>query len=173
MKNAPPTSSTNDPVHDQQQRKTDKITDEPSTTASKATAQSQTQLATAIRATASGSKSTAKTYSPQQIRKNVRSYVFSRYINYIKNYDEVLEKKFPAAMKVYRVFAVGIKDFYNDMKLFLKISRIVNTTTQGLRSLTRRELELYYDMPKHMLQLAPVLALSALPFANYVIFPVA
>lgn len=99
--------------------------------------------------------------------------MFGRYINYIKNYDEVLEKKFPAAMKVYRVFAVGIKDFYNDMKRFLKITRIVNTSTQGLRALTRRELELYYQMPRDMLRVAPVLMLSALPFANYVIFPVA
>lgn len=103
----------------------------------------------------------------------MRSYVFDRYINYIKNYDEVLEKKFPAAMKVYRVFAVGIKDFYNDMKRFLKITRISTTSEQGLRSLTRRELELYYQMPKDMLRVAPVLMLSALPFANYVIFPVA
>lgn len=94
-------------------------------------------------------------------------------MNYIKNYDVVLEKKFPAAMKVYRVFADGIKDFYQEMKQFLKITRIVHTSSQGLRALTRRELEIYYQMPKDMLRVAPVLALSALPFANYVIFPLA
>lgn len=112
-------------------------------------------------------------FNRKQIRRDVRSYVFDRYMNYMKNYDQVLEKKFPAAMKVYRVFTVGIKDFYLEMKQFLKITRIVHNSTQGLRALTRRELEIYYQMPKDMLRVAPVLAMSALPFANYVIFPLA
>lgn len=116
---------------------------------------------------------TSSQYNRKQIGRNVRSYVFDRYMNYMKNYDQVLEKKFPAAMKVYRVFSVGIKDFYLEMKQFLKITRIVHTSSQGLRALTRRELEIYYQMPKDMLRVAPVLALSALPFANYVIFPLA
>lgn len=112
-------------------------------------------------------------YSQKQIRENVQGYVFTKYINYIKNYDKILETKFPAAMNVYRVFVVGVKDFYRDMKLFLKITRIANTSTLGLRALTRKELELYYQMPKDMFRVAPVLMLSALPFANYIIFPLA
>lgn len=76
-------------------------------------------------------------------------------------------------MQMYRVFVDGMKDFYRDMKLFLKISRIANTSALGLRALTRKELELYYQMPKDMLRVAPVLLFSALPFANYFILPLA
>lgn len=76
-------------------------------------------------------------------------------------------------MQVYRVFIDGMKEFYRDMKLFLKITRIANTSALGLRSLTRKELELYHQMPKDMFRVAPVLLFSALPFANYFILPLA
>ncbi|XP_059615802.1 LETM1 domain-containing protein 1 [Phlebotomus argentipes] len=112
-------------------------------------------------------------YSRANVRKNVRGYVFTRYFDYLQNYDKVLEKKFPAAMHVYRVFMVGVKDFFSDTKKFLKITRIVNTSPAGLRALTRKEMELYYQMPRDMMKVAPVLLISALPFANYVIFPLA
>ncbi|GAB0086560.1 LETM1 domain-containing protein [Sergentomyia squamirostris] len=112
-------------------------------------------------------------YSRANVRKNVRGYVFTRYFDYLQNYDKVLEKKFPAAMHVYRVFMVGVKDFFGDFKKFLKITRIANTSPNGLKALTRKELELYYQMPRDMMKIAPVLLISALPFANYVIFPLA
>lgn len=85
----------------------------------------------------------------------------------------MLESKFPAAMHVYRVFLVGVKDFYNDMKKYLKVSRISSNSPEGLRALTRKELELYLQLPKDMKKVAPVLLISALPFANYVVFPLA
>jgi LETM1-like protein len=60
------------------------------------------------------------------------------------------------------------------MKKYLKIARIVNyTSAKGMRALTRKEIELYHQLPKDMKTVAPVLLLSALPFANYVIFPLA
>lgn len=73
----------------------------------------------------------------------------------------------------YRVFSVGVKDFFNDMKNYWKISKIVSSTPRGLEALNRKEIELYYQMPKDMIRVAPVLLISALPFANYVIFPLA
>lgn len=76
-------------------------------------------------------------------------------------------------MHVYRVFMVGVKDFYNDMKKYLKIHNIVNSSEKGVRALTRKEMEMYQQMPKDMMKVAPVLLISALPFANYVIFPLA
>lgn len=76
-------------------------------------------------------------------------------------------------MHVYRVFLSGVKDFFGDMKKYLKITRIANGSTLGMRALTRKELELYYQMPREMMKIAPVLLVSALPFANYVVFPIA
>lgn len=116
-------------------------------------------------------------HSSQEIRKPrvspFRQYLLSRYMQYVQQYETVLEKRFPAAMHVYRVFMVGIKDFYSDLKVFLTLVGKVNLTAKGLETLTRRELEIYHQMPKDMIKIAPVLLLSALPFANYVIFPLA
>jgi LETM1-like protein len=44
---------------------------------------------------------------------------------------------------------------------------------RGTDGLTRHELELHFQMPRDMIRVAPVLVLSALPFANYVVFPMA
>lgn len=104
-------------------------------------------------------------------RENVRQYFFTRFFTYISNYDKILEKRFPAAMHVYRVFMVGVKDFYGDMKKYFKVNAIVSD--KGIRALTRKEMELFKQMPKDMMKVAPVLLISALPFANYVIFPLA
>lgn len=76
-------------------------------------------------------------------------------------------------MNVYRTFVIGMKDLYKDMKQYVKVYKIVNTSTLHLRALTRKELELYHQLPKDMKKVAPVFLISALPFANYVIFPVA
>lgn len=104
-------------------------------------------------------------------RENVRQYFFTRFFNYISNYNEVFEKRFPAAYTVYRVFTVGVKDFFADMKSYFKINSIKND--RGLQALTRKEIEHWKKMPADMMKVAPVLLISALPFANYVVFPLA
>lgn len=68
---------------------------------------------------------------------------------------------------------VGVKDFYNDVKEYMKIIRRLNTSANGFKCLTRKEIELYHQMPKDMMKVGPVLLISALPFANYVVFPLA
>lgn len=106
--------------------------------------------------------------------KKIRFYVIHRYVNYLKNYDKVLERSFSGAMRVYRVFAVGTKDFLRDLKDYLRIVRLLNSPSGNkFLSLNRREIELYHKMPIDMKKAAPVLLISALPFANYVVFPLA
>lgn len=118
------------------------------------------------------SSSPRKSYAKTEAKK-IRFYVLHRYAEYIKNYDKILEKRFPSATQVFRIFMVGVKDFYNDVKEYMKIIRILNTSGKGFTSLTRKEIELYHQMPKDMMKVGPVLLISALPFANYVIFPLA
>lgn len=66
---------------------------------------------------------------------------------------------------------IGMKDFYGDMKKFFKINSIVSK--KGIKGLTRKEMELMHQIPKDIMKVAPVLLIAALPFANYVIFPIA
>lgn len=117
--------------------------------------------------------SSARNYNPQKMREKVQGYFFTRFIDYLKNYDKVLEKKFPGAMKAYHVFMNGVKSFYQDMVALLKIHKVMLGSTQGLSTLTRKELELYYQMPRDMRKVGPLLLVSALPLAHYVILPVA
>ncbi|XP_055382543.1 LETM1 domain-containing protein 1 [Condylostylus longicornis] len=112
-------------------------------------------------------------YSRQAVRQNVQGYVFTRYIDYLKNYDKLLEKQFPKAARVYHIFFDGVKLFLNDLKYYLKIWRIVNISSGGLESLNRKEIELYMQMPRDMIKVAPTLLISALPFVGYAIFPIA
>lgn len=76
-------------------------------------------------------------------------------------------------MHIYRVFSVGVKDFYGDMKKYIKIYNIVNSAERGFAALTRQEMELYTQMPKDIMRIGPVLLVATLPFANYVVFPLA
>lgn len=105
-------------------------------------------------------------------KEKFRVFVVQRYIDYVKNYTKVLEVRFPTAVKMYRVFSVGIKDFLKDLKTYISL-RIKVTRDQGFSNISRQEIELYEKMPSDMWRIAPVLILSAIPFGNYVIFPLA
>lgn len=74
---------------------------------------------------------------------------------------------------MYRVFMTGVKEFFKDMKRFMKVTKIANESEEGLRALNRSEIEIYYHLPKDMFKIAPTLLISALPFMNYVVFPIA
>ncbi|XP_011634649.1 LETM1 domain-containing protein 1 [Pogonomyrmex barbatus] len=102
---------------------------------------------------------------------NLKRYWFAKYINYIKNYERTLEQKFPRTMRVYRVFSDGSKDVYTDLKRF--VAAIKKQGSYGVDSLTREELQLMHTMPRDLRKLSPLFLLSALPFTNYIIFPLA
>lgn len=101
----------------------------------------------------------------------MNQYMFTAYIDRVQKYESVLEKNFPNAVKVYRTFFDGMKDFYTDMKRFLKIARIVATSPVGLKALNRQELELYMQLPRDMVKVAPAIIITSLPFVGYAIFP--
>ncbi|CAH1954152.1 unnamed protein product [Acanthoscelides obtectus] len=103
--------------------------------------------------------------------KKIRVYAVNRYWEYLKNYDKILEKRFPAAMKVYRVFVDGVKEFMKDTKEYFRIVVILNKTNFDFSKLLRREIELYHQMPKDMRKVAPILLFSSLPFAFYILLP--
>lgn len=104
---------------------------------------------------------------------NLKKYWFNRYINYIKNYELTLEQKFPRTMQVYRIFSVGSKDVYKDLKKFVFARKKQGLNNKVLDSLTREELQLTHTMPRDLKKLLPLFLLTAVPFTNYIIFPLA
>lgn len=109
----------------------------------------------------------------EYVREDIRGYALDRFINYIKNYDKVLEKKFPGAMRVYRVFMDGVKFFGRDMMDYVKIRSQMVVGGRDIDTLTTRELELFYQMPNDMRKVGPIILISAIPFAHYITMPVA
>lgn len=73
---------------------------------------------------------------------------------------------------MYRVFSIGIKDFLSDLKTYISL-RLKITKDRGFSNMSRQEIELFVKMPTDMWRIAPVLILSAVPFGNYIIFPLA
>lgn len=108
-----------------------------------------------------------------EVPDNIRGYALKRFINYVKNYDKVLEKKFPGTMKVYRVFMDGVKLFYRDMIDHFKIRKRLVLHETEMNAMTRQELELIYRMPNYIQKMGPLLLVSAIPMAHYVTMPIA
>ncbi|XP_031640469.1 LETM1 domain-containing protein 1 [Contarinia nasturtii] len=109
----------------------------------------------------------------ENVRDDIRGYALNRFINYIKNYEKILEKKFPGAMKVYRVFMDGVKYITRDSIDYVKIRSKMLMQGKDQTSLSRRELELYYQMPHDIRKVGPMIFISAIPFAHYVTMPIA
>lgn len=76
-------------------------------------------------------------------------------------------------MRIYRIFMEGTRHFFSDFTQYVRVVRKLYTPHTNLHSLTLKELELYHQMPKDIRKVAPVLLISTLPMANYVIFPLA
>ncbi|KAG8183967.1 hypothetical protein JTE90_007401 [Oedothorax gibbosus] len=103
--------------------------------------------------------------------KGLKQWVVEKCFTFIQGYERILEAKFPKAFRVYQVFSVGSKTLYYDVKEYMRISSSLSSG-MSVRDLQRKELEVYFQVPKDLTKVAPVLLLSALPFANYAILPV-
>lgn len=112
-------------------------------------------------------------YNPKKVQENILGYVLTRFMDYVKNYERMVEKKYPRAFKVYRVYMDGVASFYRDMKDYLKISTKLLGRPENILQLSRRELEIYYQLPKDMRKVGPLLLVSSIPFAQYLTMPVA
>lgn len=109
----------------------------------------------------------------EHVRDDIRGYALKRFVNYIKNYDKVLEKNFPGAMRVYRVYMDGVKLFGRDMIALLKIRSKIAIGDKDFDTMTRHELEICSQMPNDMRKVGPLILISAIPFAHYVTMPIA
>lgn len=65
----------------------------------------------------------------------------------------------------------GVRIFYRDVKDYYRIIKQLNSPKRTIDTLTRKEIELYHQMPKDIIKLAPTLIMSTLPFAFYVLLP--
>lgn len=62
--------------------------------------------------------------------------------------------------------------FFSIDRDFLMVLVYLSVPGSTLRNCTRRELELYYNMPRDMIKVFPILALSSLPLGQNLAFPI-
>ncbi|KAI4501309.1 hypothetical protein M0802_003682 [Mischocyttarus mexicanus] len=101
----------------------------------------------------------------------LNKYWYSKYVNYIKSYEVTLNKKFPKAMSLFRIFSNGTKNLFSDLQTYTTI--LWKQNQSGLNSLTTKEIQLAYSIPKDIIKISPVLFISIIPFTNFVIAPFA
>jgi len=111
--------------------------------------------------------------SPEISKSRVKNYAVFRYLNFLSGYQMYFEKKFPKLAKIYNLFMDGIRDFFSDSKRYVKVAKNVYVSGGDLRNQSMKDIEVYFQMPTDMRKVLPVLLISILPFANYVIFPIA
>lgn len=102
---------------------------------------------------------------------NLKNYWLSRYVNYIKIYEETLSKKFPKAFGLYRMYLNGMQNYFLDLKMYIAILK--KQGLYGLDSLTRKEIQLAHSIHKDIIKVSPVILISIIPFTNYAIIPLA
>jgi len=101
-----------------------------------------------------------------------RKYISNKFLQFIQSYERILEKRFPRTFKIYRVFTIGTKDFTRDSLQYFRISREL-FGGKRVNEFNYKELLVYFQTPKDMLRVGPVLLVSALPFTQYIVFPLA
>lgn len=110
---------------------------------------------------------------PPRPATKVNNFIFQKFLDFVQGYQSLMEKRFPQAMHVYRVFIVGFKDFSKELADYVKIKTKALLSSNGVFKLSRHDLDVYYRMPSEIFRVGPTLLLSALPGFQYIIFPIA
>ena len=104
-----------------------------------------------------------------------RSWLADKVLNYLEN----KLKKYPAVYKLYRMpslFWVGSKELLGDLVEYMKISGDL-TLGRSTKSLTFKELVIYYETPKSLWKVSPTLLMTGatmpIPGSGFIILPLA
>ncbi|XP_018496900.1 LETM1 domain-containing protein 1 [Galendromus occidentalis] len=103
-------------------------------------------------------------------RSKPRIYLARKFLAFVESYEGLMKKHAPKAFEVYSNLSTGTKLLYKEVQVYLNVSKRLNAG-QPASSLTRKELEVYYRVPNDIVHVAPALVIAALPFTNYIIFP--
>jgi len=115
---------------------------------------------------------------PTESRKTkLRKKFFFRLLEYLTNYEKLIETIVPKKLiEASRVMINGTKLIVLDMREFAWTYKVLSTTSDWQRAagtLSRRQLELYLNLPAELYRVAPVLVISAFPLMQNVAFPLA
>ncbi|KAI0219858.1 hypothetical protein LSAT2_028626 [Lamellibrachia satsuma] len=95
----------------------------------------------------------------------VKVFIVQKYIKYLGKVEHSFEKKYPKAFKVYKLFKDGIRDFFKDTKVYLKVTTDL-WGGRNLDSFSRVELDNYRQFPSELLRVGPTILLLNLPITD-------
>lgn len=105
--------------------------------------------------------------------RKIVAYILERYSRYVQWYEDILQRRFPSAFKIYQIVKNGLRDLFVDVWNYLRIRREILMNGKPLRSFSRRELEVYRHLPRDFVHVLPLYCLQAIPFVGNVFFIVA
>ena len=102
---------------------------------------------------------------------------FDKFYQFLKSYASNLKSYFPDQLvSTYRIFSDGSRSLLSDMRTYSRLRRLLfqsSDTHRVFAQLTRTEMELFLTLPQDLIKVAPVMAISALPLAQNIVFPLA
>ena len=102
---------------------------------------------------------------------------FDKFYQFLKSYTSIRRSYFPDQLvSTYRIFSDGSRALLSDMRTYSRLRRLLfqsSDTQRVFAQLTRTEMELFLTLPQDLIKVAPVMAISALPFAQNIVFPLA
>lgn len=106
------------------------------------------------------------------VKTNIFKFVFYRASNFARKYEDKLEKRFPKAIKISRLFINGSISYIKDVKSYMNLLKATHLHGKCLDELSRKELELFYKTPRDIRKFLPLSIILAAPFAQYAILPI-
>lgn len=91
-------------------------------------------------------------------------YVTDKYIAFVKKYENKLEKKSPKAFNVYQTIK-SVRYIAADTKDYLAVAKDI-WSGRELHTFSRKELELYQEMPADMVKIISLLLIFTIPFVG-------
>ncbi|KAB7498269.1 LETM1 domain-containing protein 1 [Armadillidium nasatum] len=113
------------------------------------------------------------TESDSEAISSIHRFFLGRFVKYLKKFQESLANEMPDTFHMFNTFTNGFKEFVIDFRDYIGVIMKMSLPFYDLEDLNRRELELYFNMPRQMIRVFPVVAVSSLPFAQNLALPVA
>lgn len=115
--------------------------------------------------------------SKESRKTKLRKKFFFRFLEYLSNYEKIIKAIVPKKLiEASKVLINGTKLIVTDMREFAWAYKVLSTTSDWQKAagtLSRRQLELYMNLPAELYRVAPVLVVSAFPLMQNVAFPLA
>ncbi|RXG67126.1 LETM1 domain-containing protein 1 [Armadillidium vulgare] len=92
------------------------------------------------------------TESDSEAISSIHRFFLGRFVKYLKKFQESLANEMPDTFHMFNTFTNGFKEFVIDFRDYIGVIMKMSLPFYDLEDLNRRELELYFNMPRQMIR---------------------